>query len=171
MSCGCTFYLEPGTAGRQPGLGFCDRSSLRRSPDLETDRAQDLLLEFARLLAQRGTLSVLRSIAREEQRAIVEPLAEKWMVVLASCFGMNLEVFFSAGVHDRRLHFIGQQTTWIVAAGRGLDSFQHPANAVESTNLDACRVRHTWFDGRFVAGERSLVENLVVSARVANGDP
>jgi hypothetical protein len=95
-------------------------------PHLKEVYQQVLFVELMKFLATISTVQTVRLISREEDRESVEALSASWCQEFATRFGLRLEVFFQEGAHDRRLHFIGAENTWIVSTGRGIDFFSRP---------------------------------------------
>ena len=134
--------------------------------------ALDVFAEFIRLFSESPHASTIRVVTRN--RGKEDPSRRQLLAMAdrAAGIGLTVQVRLSWAsdakwsIHDRRLHFLGSEHTWVVGLGRGLGMY-YPARGPEESVFDLRRAKGCFVDTTRLRRRVSLMTELRIDSAFA----
>ena len=131
--------------------------------------ALDVFAEFIRLFSESPmrALSVL-SPAIVGKRILLDDSCWRWLIERPALASPSKCIFLGLpwSIHDRRLHFLGSEHTWVVGLGRGLGMY-YPARGPEESVFDLRRAKGCFVDTTRLRRRVSLMTELRIDSAFA----
>ncbi len=126
------------------------------------EECHDVVVELVRYLSGHGVQRL--TFVTKDGHPEGSERALRSFCDMAAGLGVEMKVNYIEGVHDRVARFLGQDGTWCVLSGRGLNVYQPARDAWERSCLHARRVRCSWLHAVHVPYRFSLVSEMRLDA-------